>query len=101
MDDLEVPRFSTPAATRDLVWRGELLGAPFAESPLERARARIRDFGRSELEAQCRAIGESVDAAGSGSPGALRLQLGTPAALEPDEAWLPDTRYTPASGSLV
>src|SRR6188472_2244074 len=52
------------------------------------------------MEAQCRVIDDSVDAAGRGSFGAARLQLGTPAALEAEEVSpFPDTGHAPAPGS--
>lgn len=100
VEDLEVPRFSTPAARRHLVWRKRPLGAPFTQSPLQRARTRTRDFTRSEMEAQCRVIDESVAAASRGSFGAWRVQLGFPAALEAEEAWpFPEPHHSSAPGS--
>jgi lantibiotic modifying enzyme len=64
MLELQVPRFTTPADGRQLLWREKLLGDPFKQSPLQRARKFITAMSAATMEGHCRDIAGAVAAAG-------------------------------------
>jgi lantibiotic modifying enzyme len=59
---LEFPRFSMPATGGQLSWRGRQLGSPFRETPLARAHRLLSEMSRAALDAQRRAITDSLTA---------------------------------------
>ena len=75
MDALQVPRFSTCATSRRLLWQAEVLGEPFRQSPLQRAGGFIAEMSPSAMEAHCRDIADAIGAAAQGALEAVAPRL--------------------------
>ncbi|MEM7022383.1 MAG: type 2 lanthipeptide synthetase LanM [Pseudomonadota bacterium] len=75
MQQLEIPRFDTPATERTLRFDNEVLGTPFDESPLERACRLLAGMSPAAEAAQRDAIAKAVHAAASGSFDAVGVRF--------------------------